>query len=70
MDIYIVTLYSTGERWHTYACKTYDGAKKSLATNHGITQLGFGGEGCLYTEFENPKDLTQTASLSRLTLLP
>jgi hypothetical protein len=65
--IYIVTLYSSGERWHSYVCASPDAVMRAMSRegytpcvsylNQSLPDLSWGD----YWEFENPRDLSQTA---------
>lgn len=36
ITVYLVALYSTGQRWHTYVCRTQEAVKSSLKRAYGM----------------------------------
>jgi len=66
--VYVIAMYSTGERWHTAVCETSQGAARVL-NDRGMTRE-YGNDDSEYQDYRNPADISQTANVQRVFLLP
>jgi hypothetical protein len=67
MNVWVIGMYSTGERWHTVVCASNNRAKIVL---HGYAMSReHGTDDSEYQDWRNPRDISQTATVQRLTLL-
>lgn len=66
INVYIVSLKTTGETWHTFVCSNMETVEICLR-NHGITELHYASAD--FYEFFSKSDNSQTATVSRVHLL-
>ena len=71
MDVYMVTLYTTGERWMSFVAKSMDAAKRALHTEHGMEEITTGAwaKGSDTLHLQSLKDKSQTATVRRTILV-
>lgn len=68
MNIYIVTMYSSGERWHTLACASFQAVSETLELSYGMT-LEHGHPEGEYIDYRNLRDISQTAVAQKVRLI-
>ena len=68
MTVYIVTMYSSGERWHTLVCKDFQAVSETLELSYGMT-LEHGHPEAEYIDFRNLRDISQTATSKKVRLI-
>lgn len=66
--VYLVSLYTTGQRWHSFVCATPEAAERSLARGYGITQT-VELPNNPFRHFGHPTDPSQTAIVQKTTLI-
>jgi len=65
--VYVVSLLSNGERWHSFITGSLHSAKWRLAASYGITELV--NKGNSFEILRSPSDHSQTAVISDKILL-
>ncbi len=66
--VYVIAMYSTGERWHTIVCETSKGAQ--IVLNGYAMTREHGNDDSEYQDYRNFGDISQTATVQRVILLP